>query len=45
MKWVAVTNKREIEIEAERRIDAEKKAWKLANVGEELLFISPKSVF
>jgi hypothetical protein len=39
MRWIAVTSKRKIEIEAERHFDAEQQAWKRVKKGEELLYI------
>jgi hypothetical protein len=45
MKWIVVTNKRQFEVEGARHKDAEDEAWKLANAGEEILYISPKAVF
>ena len=39
MKWIVKTNKRQFEVEATRRVDAEKIAWTKAKKGEEILFI------
>jgi hypothetical protein len=41
VKWLVVTNKRRFEIEAEKRFDAERKAWKRLEIGEEIYAIIP----
>jgi hypothetical protein len=45
MRWIVVTDKRHFEVEGERHADAEREAWKLAQVGEEILVIIPKLIF
>jgi hypothetical protein len=42
LKWTVVTSKRKFEVKAKRKADAEREAWKLAEKGEEILFVVPK---
>jgi hypothetical protein len=43
--YIVVTNKRRLNIEAEKRQEAYDKAWKMASKGEEILYvIVPKKV-
>jgi hypothetical protein len=42
MKWLAVTNLGVIKVNAEKHLEAEKKAWELAKKGEEIFYIIPE---
>jgi hypothetical protein len=38
-EWTIVTNKRRFKVDADKRFDAEQKAWKQLKVGEEIFAI------